>query len=627
MTGAMLTGAASMTALPVLAQEERGTVGMTNALPQDGPAYYISEFSLDYVRSNPLLPSITDLANRPIRLGKLPEGYVAPRSGVETVEVRLGDFRGPGVERFFASAVQSILEQLRDGLADANLLGVFVSPDPTQISPAGEDLRLPARRELRILMTVGIVTEIRAVAGGDRLREQEAINHPLHGPILDESPIQPNPDAAAGQTNLLRKDLLDNYLFHKSRHPGRRVEVAVAPSEDTGGITVDYLISENRPLVMYAQLSNTGTKQTDHLRQRFGLFHTQISNNDDVLSLEYTTANFDDYHVFQGSYEFPWPGVDRLRARIFADWSKYTASDVGLFDARFKGESWSIGAEVFYNIYQQREFFLDLVAGFKYRDIEVDNRLAAIRGDESFFMPHIGLRFDRTTDWFSTVGSVMLEWNMGSSSVTDMERLGRFDPDRRWGVLKFDASHSFYLEPLLNPDGWKDPTTPESSTLAHEIYASVRGQYAFNNRLIPQMQDVIGGLYTVRGYDESIAAGDSTVVGTLEYRFHLPRVLSVQPEPRELFGEPFRMAPQYVYGLPDWDLIFRGFVDIGRTINHDRLSFESNETLIGAGIGAEFIFKRNLNIRLDWGFALRDSDSGNVDSGSNHLHFVATFLF
>src|SRR5690606_17178668 len=117
---------------------------------------------------------------------------------------------------------------------------------------------------------------------------------------------------------------------------------------------------------------------------------------------------------------------------------------------------------------------------------------------------------------------------------------------------------------------------------------------------IPQEQDVLGGLYSVRGYDQSIVSGHSTFVGTLEYRFHVPRVLSVEPEPRELFGEPFRTAPQYVYGLPDWDLILRAFMDIGRTWNHDALSFEEDETLIGAGAGAEFVFKRNLNLRVNW---------------------------
>ncbi len=622
-------GAAMMIAcapMSVIAQEEMTTTSAVGESTSNGPAYYVSTFNVNYVRPNPLLPSISDLMQHPIRIGKRPDGYVAPQAGVETVEIRLGDFTGPGVERFYASGIQTVLEGLRDAMSDANLLGVFVAPDPEQISPMGVDYRQPGARGLNILITVGVVSEMRTLSSGARVPVEERVNHPLHGHVLRTSPIQPGPDVQPPKTNLIRKDLLDNFIFLKSRHPGRRVEVAVAPSDDEGGVSLDYLVSENKPWVIYAQISNTGTEQTDRLRERFGLFHSQLTENDDVFSFDYTTANFDDYHAINVSYEFPILYNDRLRMRVFGDWSDYTASDVGLFDTEFTGTAWSMGAEVYWNFYQKREFFLDLVGGMKYRDIETDNDLTLVEGDESFFIPYIGLRFDRTTDWFSTFGSAIVEWNM-SGDEDDMVELGRVDPDERWAVLRWNVSHAFYLEPLLNPDGWRDPSTPESSTLAHEIYASARGQYAFGNRLIPQEQDVLGGLYSVRGYDQSIVSGDSTFVGTVEYRFHVPRVLSVEPEPRELFGEPFRTAPQYVYGLPDWDLILRAFMDIGRTWNHDALSFEEDETLIGAGVGAEFVFKRNLNLRVDWGFALRDVDSANVDSGSNTVHFVATFLF
>jgi len=159
------------------------------------------------------------------------------------------------------------------------------------------------------------------------------------------------------------------------------------------------------------------------------------------------------------------------------------------------------------------------------------------------------------------------------------------------------------------------------------VQLSLRGQCAFGNRLIPQAEEVAGGLYTVRGYPESIVAGDSVIIGSAEYRYHIPRAFGIESEPRQLFGQPFRYAPQYVYGRPDWDLILKAFIDAGRTINSDRLSFEHDETLVGVGIGAELQFKRNLNVRVDWGFALEDLKSANVQAGDNRVHFVATILF
>ena len=106
-------------------------------------------------------------------------------------------------------------------------------------------------------------------------------------------------------------------------------------------------------------------------------------------------------------------------------------------------------------------------------------------------------------------------------------------------VFQWSLVHAMFLEPLVNPEGWDDPTTAEDSTLAHEIVGAFRGQYAFDSRLIPQAEQAIGGLYTIRGYPESIVAGDSAIVASLEYRYHLPRAFNIEAEPRELFGQAF----------------------------------------------------------------------------------------
>ena len=127
------------------------------------------------------------------------------------------------------------------------------------------------------------------------------------------------------------------------------------------------------------------------------------------------------------------------------------------------------------------------------------------------------------------------------------------------------------------------------------------------------------------GYPESVAVGDTVFLGTVEYRFHLPRALGYS-EPTEFLGQPFRVRPEYPYGRADWDLVFRGFLDMGYTINSDPFSFENDRALIGAGVGVEFLFKRNFNVRVDWGFALKEID-GVVNSGSNRLHFAASILF
>ena len=607
-------------------------------IPEDGPAYPISEFVLRYVRENPSHPPIDEIMQIPVQLGRTAQGFVAPRTDVAPVTVILADTAAQGLQTYYASAVQTVILAVRDYLVSKQLLGVYVAPDPLQINESGQDLRQQRGNSnpLTLILATGSVTQVRTLGSGERVKEngwkfggsiepEDRIDNPVHDRIRRNSPIYPyQPEQE--QADLLKKDVLDNYLFHKSRHPGRRVDASIAAGDEPGAVILDYQVTENRPLTLYTQISNTGTAATDYWRQRVGLLHTQLTNNDDVFSFDFITAWFDQTNAVLASYDAPFEN-DRFRWRVYGNWTEFTADDVGFFGEDFTGESWALGGEMSWNFLQRREMFLDLFGGARFENINVENPAFLIEGDEDFIIPYFGLRYDRRTDWFSTQASVQLEWWLSNADEAELAALGRTDPDTDPVIFKGGLQHSVYLEPLLNRKNWEDLTTPEDSTLAHELFASIRGQYSFGNRLIPNAEQVAGGLYTVRGYPESIIAGDDAVIGTLEYRLHLPRLFGHQPEPGTLFGKPFRTAPQYVFGPVDWDLVPKAFIDVGRVFISDPLSFESDQTLIGAGIGIDLLYRRNLNVRLDWGFVLDEISELQVNEGSNRLHFVATILF
>jgi hemolysin activation/secretion protein len=223
---------------------------------------------------------------------------------------------------------------------------------------------------------------------------------------------------------------------------------------------------------------------------------------------------------------------------------------------------------------------------------------------------------------------VNFEFNIPEIAGTDdnLNELGRNGADDSWATMQWDVTQSFYLEPLIARKAWLDPQNGRP-TLAHEVAFTFKGQYAFDNRLIPNFEQVAGGMYTVRGYPESAAAGDGVIIGSVEYRFHVPRAMKWNPEPGTLFGQPFRWRPQQPYGSADWDLVLRGFFDVGRTIVSDAPNAEEEETLMGAGIGMELLYKRNFNIRADWGFVLNRLETDDVDVGDSRFHILATILF
>lgn len=593
--------------------------------------YPISKFELRYHQPGEGLPSVDELLRTTVNIGQVNGVYTGPRQGVDTVPLNLGEM-DDSVKQFDALGVLEVTRAITLRMRDAGIIAVIVAPTIEEVDDTGNDMR-GGRTTFRLEIVVGRVGEIRSLASGDRFSE-DRINNPAHDRIKENSP------ARAG--DYLRKDEIESYAFRLNRHPGRRVDIAVAPgSEETGNITLDYLVSENKPWYVLAQLSNTGTANTERWRERFAFVHNQLTNNDDILRLDYVTAGFAEAHSFLGSYELP-VFTDKLRLNITGAYNKYTASDVGLANETFKGESWRVSGELAYNIFQHEQFFLDVVGGARYEHVETRNATAGVSGATDYFLPHAGIKFDRNTDISSLFGRVTVEWtntSVASTKFNEVQNLGRLDPDFNYTLLRWDTGVSFYLEPLLAPDLYNGRYRPVDSNgqpilwepgmaLVHEISLSTKGQYAFDRRLIPNAEDVVGGFFTVRGYPESAAAGDNSVVASAEYRVHIPRLFGISTESgKDIFGNNFRWQPQEAYGFADWDLVGKVFFDVGRVEFNDKRSFERNATLMGTGVGLELSIRRNIYLRADWGFALRELPLANVKSGDHRLHFMVSFLF
>lgn len=646
--------------LPVFAGTENGPQELpaeveqpletsTAADPCDLPVFEVSRFEISFQpQGHPGHPSLEELLNLEVELLRVKDGYTAPREGLPTVKIRLSDAGKLPVNRFYASALFRVSQRIVEYINNIGIIVVYVPvcendievyTDPVTRKTELTDLRTEKQkktaRPATFTVYTGVVTGVRTAASGERITEENRINNPKHERIKTKSPIAPFDEAAATERkDLVRKDLLDAYIFRLNRHPGRKVDIALSSAAKAGDVALDYLITENKPWLVYAQMSNTGTEETDEWRERFGLAHNQVTGNDDIFTLDYITTGFDETHSVIGSYDAPLFDLEGMRWRVFGTWGQFDASEVGFADEEFHSDEWTAGGELVKNIFQHNELFLDLFAGVRWRNICVENEVSQIKGESDFFLPSAGLRLERLTATARTFGQIEYEQNLPGMADTakgeELEAMGRLYTDDDWSVLKCNFIHSFYLEPILSPKAWEDIKTEKSSTMAHEISLMFRSQYSLDHRLIPQAVGVVGGFYSVRGYPESTANGDSTLVASAEYRFHLPRTFQVERQPGTLFGKTFRWAPQQLYSRPDWDLIFRTFIDFGRTDITDREpSYENNQQLLGTGVGVELQFTRHLNLRVDWGVALDDVQSGNenINRGDSRIHFVGTVLF
>jgi len=640
----------------------------------EGEALPVSHFDVRYDAPGQDLPPLAQIVPERVRLGRTARGYAAPRPGLPLESVAVPREPGAPVRSFHPSAVGEIASQMVARLRERGLMGVYVAPHPQDVHPRSErDLRREGDTVLRLVVSVGRVRELRSVGFGSRLPEDWRIDNPAHRRLRDGSPIQPVGSGREGATSLVDRDVLEEYLHHLNRHPGRRVDAALAPAEDGAGVSLDYRVAESRPWTVYGQVSDTGTDTTNPWQVRVGAVHHQLTNRDDTLGVEYLNAAFDDdfdfdldrVHAVSVGYEapwfgpgrpralredadlpswidwaplhrLPWIGAERLRWRVSGSWTRTRIDDIlgeeggpSLAGFDFEGTDWQLGGRLIANVFQHRAFFLDLYGGLRVRFVSQENESLARDVSEYLFLPEIGLRAERRTDVSSLFADVALEGPLNAVDDDEVDDLGRIDASRRWLLLRWEAGASHYLEPLLFPDGWKDPSR-WPSTLAHELSLQARGQWAFERRLVPQVSQVVGGLFSVRGYPQSLASGDSVAVGTLEYRFHLARSLPRGARPLELpfLGE-FRAVPQGPYGRADWDLVVAAFADAGRTWRHDPLPFEGDDTLVGAGVGLELQLGSHVRARVDWARALHSAGptGDRTESGDHRFHFLFSVVY
>ena len=609
--------------------------------------YPVSNFTFSYApdaaKPNPKLPPINKLcAATKVKLTQGAGGYSAQKPGAKGGGIALAKL--PANTGYSTDGLQAIFGAVVSSLNKSGIYGVLVIPDPAEMdSASGQDLR-KASKDLHIQIYTSGVKTVRTIFKSGKGSE-EVVNDKRHAWISKHSPLKSG--------SLLEKDKLQDYLSRLNRFPGRRVESAISSTGELGGVVLDYLVQEEKHITGYTQMSNAGTQSVGEWTARMGVIWRDPIPHDSLLNLEVSGATDLNSESMAASYQQPILLPNLLTARVYGSWGRFTASDVGLDTQNFKGTNKMAGTRFTLALCQWRGIPINLFTGIEWYDIWVSNETFDQTGECTFLLPNVGISTAFGTDRYAFTSEIMIEKNLPSVTGTDttaLSALGRFNPSTDFTIARGSAEWSFYLEPLLFGKKWFEGKEWRKATLAHEFAIIASGQYVFDNaRPVPQFEQVVGGFSSVRGYPESIASGDDAMTGTLEYRLHIPRLLkpvdTIASEKAAKNGgmadqgvpkkSPFPFRPPTVgsspYGRPDWDFIFRLFVDGGATFQNKPVSsLEADHTLAGAGAGVEVQIRRYLNIRFDWAAALLPvtiSSVSHVHTGDNRYHVVVSLTW
>jgi hypothetical protein len=584
-----------------------------------------------------LQPPVELLVHGDYALGRASDGYVGPRRGGQNVWFHLDEFGAETPAPIYASGLQDLCEQIVVELADRGMIGVYVAPEPTDIDPeTGADLR-DGSTDLHLLVHTGRVQSVRtfrtATAAGAAPRA-EPIEADSEG-IAARSPLQP-----VGAGDPIDKHRLDAYVAGLNRHPGRAVDVVLTPTLTPGLVNLDYLVDEDRPWTIASGVSNTGTAQTGRFRQHFSFSDYQLTGHDDVLLVDYTTAGFSNVNAANGSYEGILPFTDSLRWRIGGGYSEYQSDQFGFSELvngattrqklSFSGNQIDLSGELVASLIQEPGFFLDGNLGARWMRVNVDN--VGFGATVNFLVPELSFTLDRlrpTSRLHTRLGFEQAVPGLASSSsrFADFALISRDHLDDDWRVLSLDTGGSFFLEPIFHGTRFFSPRPLRPRELTQELAWRFSGQTSLGTRVIPQVEGVLGGAGSVRGYPQSIVSGDQLVLGSLEYRYHVPLAFGHAVAWEVPWLGEFRPAPDASNRMPDWDLVLATFVDAGRVFNQSPVPGEADTGLASVGVGIEIVVRQNFSVRLDYGFALIDVPGAKVTAGDGEAHFTALMRY
>jgi hemolysin activation/secretion protein len=303
---------------------------------------------------------------------------------------------------------------------------------------------------------------------------------------------------------------LEDYINLLNLNPDRHVAATISSGPEPDTLAVGYKIYEANPWHWFAQIDNAGTKDRRYA-PRVGLINTNLFGYDDKLTVfhqaRWDRDFFDNYSIY-GSYDVPVMGPE-LRLRGFAAYSKFDVdSGTGI---GFLGHGWLYGGELLYNVCQKNGWFLDLRSSLSYEESKVSSTIfSAILGSKvNMLLWGLGVDLHKRTDMTNTTASFDRVQNIGGSdqdAFWDKSTFtgARTNADKDFSIYTFSVNHSRYLD--------SDKVNRLSGSFQWIIPA---------DRLVPAKMTTFGGMYTVRGYEESGIVADGGILASVQYEFDL----------------------------------------------------------------------------------------------------------
>ncbi|MHC4882393.1 MAG: ShlB/FhaC/HecB family hemolysin secretion/activation protein [Planctomycetota bacterium] len=398
---------------------------------------------------------------------------------------------------------------------------------------------------------------------------------------------------------VMNRKKLDDYINLLNLNPDRYVSAVVSKGTEPNSLAVKYNVYEANPWHYFVQVDNSGTDDIQW-RPRFGLINTNLLGFDDKFTAIYQTtpdSTWDEDYAIYGAYDFPIAGP-KLRLNLFGGYNEFDITDP---DLNFLGSGKFAGGTLRYNAVQLDDWFFDVTGTIQYEESKSSPDLPFPDFDSNIHMALWGVGADlyKTTDMTDTfLGFSMLSpFNSSDQAEMTLAR-GSGTVDDRFHVYYFNARHSRYL----------DVDKIQRASASFRFITS-------DDRLVPSKMTSFGGMYTIRGYDESEIVADGGIITSLQYEYDLVRKGQI-----ELFGQEVDEKERKPFLKKLAPLVF---LDYGQArIKDATATEETDEELCSVGGGIITELGDNFTGTVYYGYPLIATDDTRSGKGRVHAGFL-----
>lgn len=383
---------------------------------------------------------------------------------------------------------------------------------------------------------------------------------------------------------------LDRAITWTNSNPFRRVRVHIQPV-DAGEADIIVGIEERLPLRLTASYDNTGNEILGENRYTAGVTYGNVWGLDHQASYQFITS--DDIGIFRAhalDYRIP------LRWRHVLNFSgSYVLASPTFFDGYFTQKGESINAEAKYIVpfrHQRWRGELSGAVSFKETNNNLEfggtPQLSATINVLTGTFAAVAIREDKRGHWLTSTTLVGSAGDFNSRSTRD-----RFDTSR------LGANPNFY---------YAQASGQRTTTLTPRLTSTARGLFQLaSTNLVPTEQFSLGGLSTVRGYEERILSGDTGYSLTHELQYRLNPVTLNKRLPKM-----------------DWAGLF--FADYGRVIQKSPVRGQrKSDFLLSAGVGLRASVGQYFSASIDYARQIEEVEL----PGASHdrIHVRATISY